>query len=709
VTRFLRTFARSGRDSDLWPIVILLLAVLVPAVCLLWFMGAAMRNERFAARQKLTELYRRQLFSSQTRLERYWKETATELENLARTAPAAAAFANCIQSGLVDSVAIFDGQGSILYPNTPAGFSPASGGLEMKWADANRLEYLRKDFIAAAGRYEALSNEATNVNAAARALQAQARCLMRAGRADAAIRLVNEVLSDGRYAQAADPQGRLIVANAELMVLELVTNNAPVFQSTVRRLQQRLMDYENPALAASQRLFLMKALKRLSPQIELPTLAAEELAAEVISSTERWPVPSGDSPEATGGTSPRKSDAASTTVSPPIPLDGLTSVVGELPALCVHRGALPDLWQFSTPNRRVWAFLRSDSLLTRLRPVLAPDTLLADAEITLLPPDADNAAAFLTLSAGASLPGWRLALALKDIRFFDTTAEHRTAVYLWTGITVVAAMAILTLLAIRLLHHQVAFARLKNDLAATVSHELKTPLSSMRVLVDTLLDAARIEEQPVREYLQLIARENDRLSRVIENFLTFSRMERKKHTFDFAAVPPRRVIDTATSAVRERFAAPSCRFEVQVEENLPLVRADPDALATALINLLDNACKYSEDIKHVLLRVSAESGRVLFLVRDNGIGIATREIRRIFHPFHQIDPRLSRRGSGCGLGLSIVQNIVKAHDGEISVDSSLGCGSTFIISLPVAQTVMHTPVLPTLDSSDREREKRRPA
>ena len=638
----LRTTARNGRDSDVWPVVLLLFAVLVPAVCLLWFMSAAMRNERFAARQKLADVYRGQLSSSRARLEQDWKETAAELENLARTTPASAAFAKCVQSGRVDSVVIFDEHGRVLYPNTPVPSASASGELELKWADANRLEYLSKDFTAAADRYDALSKKAANVNTAARALQAQARCLVQAGQLNAALRLIDEVLGRSPYAHAIDPQGRLIVANAELMALELMTNSAaPGFQSTAQRLQQRLMDYTNPVLAAPQRRFLMKELQRLSPQIELPTLDAELLAAEI---RKIEPTPAGDS---------------------------------------TLRPALrPALWQFTTANSRVLALVRSETLSARWRPIIGDNNLPADTEISLLPPEVDNASAFVTLPAAAQLPGWRLALSLKDPKFFETTTEHRTAVYLWTGVLVVAAMGILTLLAVRLLRRQMALAQLKNDLAATVSHELKTPLSSMRVLVDTLLDAEKIEERKAREYLQLIAQENERLSRVIQNFLTFSRMERKKHTFDFVAVSPPQVIEGVVNAVRERFGAPGCRFEVQVEDNIPDVMADPDALATALINLLDNADKYSEDIKHIVLRVRAENGKVIFSVRDNGTGIAPRETRRIFQPFHQADPRLSRKGSGCGLGLSIVQNIAKAHDGEVSVDSAPGCGSTFTLSLP---------------------------
>jgi len=682
---------RASQKSDVWPVVLVLFAVLAPAVCLLWFMAAAMRNERFAARQKLADVYRGQLSSSQARLEQHWRQTVTELERFSRTSPPSAAFARCVQSGVADSVIVFDEKGQVLYPDKPSASQSMSGDSESKWEEAGQLEYLRKDFIAAANRYDALAKEATNASVAARALQAEARCLVQAGRKDEATQLVNEMLGGERYDRAVDPQGRLIVANAELMVLELTTNHASsIFQSTAQRLKKRLMNYDNPVLAAPQRRFLMKELQTLSPNIEFPTLAAEELAAEVLGSTGHWPVPSGDSPDGTEGTSRKENNTAPTRTSLSVPRGESPSGAGESPALPIGRATLPGLWQFTTADRRVLALVRSEKLLANLRPVIGAENWPADAEITLLPPDAENAAAFVTLPAGASLPGWRLALSLKDQKFFDATTKHRAAVYLWTGVLVVAAMGVLTLLALRLLRRQSALARLKNDLAATVSHELKTPLSSMRVLVDTLLESDRIDEQTAREYLQLIAQENERLSRLIQNFLTFSRMERKKHAFHFAPVPARQVIDAAAEAVRERFDAPGCRFEVQIETGLPAVMADPDALATALINLLDNAWKYSGDIKHITLCARAENGNVVFSVRDNGVGIAPRETKKIFNPFHQVDQRLSRKGSGCGLGLSIVQFIVTAHHGSVSVESEPGRGSTFMISIPAASLVAGT-------------------
>jgi two-component system, OmpR family, phosphate regulon sensor histidine kinase PhoR len=181
------------------------------------------------------------------------------------------------------------------------------------------------------------------------------------------------------------------------------------------------------------------------------------------------------------------------------------------------------------------------------------------------------------------------------------------------------------------------------------------------------------------------------LGRLIQNFLAFSRMERKKYVFHFSLRPARQVIDAAVASMHGRLEAPGCRFDLQIDDNLPLVKVDPDALATALINLLENACKYSDENKHIVVQARVENGRVLFSVKDNGIGIAPRERKKIFQPFYQADPHLSRKGSGCGLGLSIVQFITTAHHGRVVVESCPGGGSTFTLCLPVAARAKTTP------------------
>jgi len=169
--RIRTTLARAGRDRDVWPVALVWLAVLVPTVCLLWFMSAAMRNERLAVREKLVEVYRAQLAASQTRLQQYWKKTAADLESLVATTPAPQAFAECVLSGMVDSIVIFDRHGQIGYPNAPSPVQSDRGEQERHWQEAERLEYLRHD-AEAAKQYDALARVATNAHLAARAFQA---------------------------------------------------------------------------------------------------------------------------------------------------------------------------------------------------------------------------------------------------------------------------------------------------------------------------------------------------------------------------------------------------------------------------------------------------------------------------------------------------------------------------------------------------------
>jgi signal transduction histidine kinase len=643
LNKLIRRLSRGSADNDVWPVLLVFVAVVIPAVFLLWFMTQAMRNERLAAQQKLTDAYRGLLSSAQSRLEENWTAKLAELDRLAQLTPASAAFARCVRSGIVDSVVIVNESGRITYPNVPSGPENRVSEQDPQWARASQFEYGRNDFVAAAQLYDQLARGKTNANLAARAWQAEIRCLAEAGEKEAAVQLIDRAFADHRFGQALDMQGRLIAANADLLSLELSPDpGSPAFQARAKRLAARLMDYDNPALASSQRRFLMRELKSLSPEFDIPMLAAEELAAQFAESH---------------------------------PAPGNKPVLGRSP--------FPDLWECASPNHRCLALIGTEKLLTSLVRMAIPRDLPPDAELSILPPGSESRSAFCLTPAGPRWPGWQLALSFRDQTLVAAAAEHRTALYLWTAVLVVAVVSILTLLAIRVLRQQTALARLKNGLAATVSHELKTPLASTRVLVDTLLDCEKMDENRVREYLKLVARENDRLGRLIHNFLAFSRMERKEHAFTFASVSAREIIDATAAVMHERFEAPGCQFDVQVGPNLPKVMADSDAMVTALINLLDNAWKYSEETKQITLGARADNGQVLFWVQDNGIGIAPHETGKIFRAFYQADRRLSSATGGCGLGLSIVEFIASAHHGRVSVESQPGRGSTFTLRIPV--------------------------
>ena len=632
----------AGRPSGSWLVLLLLLAVLVPSVCLLWFMNQAVQNEGLAVRQKLADAYRVNLSLVQNQLEIFWRQTGEALDAEADHLSPPALFAKQVRAGLADAVICFDAAGNVAYPSLVLAPRPEEPGVA--WAEAEGLE--SRSPAEAAVAFARLVEQATNADVAARALQAQARCLVKAGKKDEAISVLIGPLEEDRYRHATDAQGRLLVPNAELMAVELLKDSAPDrARAQLERLKERLLDYEDPGLSAPQRRFLMRELVKLFPDAALDKmLVAEDLAARCL---EAGPIRPGE------------------------------------PAL--RPTALPGVWQLASTRGRGVTLHQTEALLDRMRAVTASQLLPTDVRLELVPPGKESERFFLSLPAGASLPGWRLALSLNDPRLFDTAADQRIASYVWIGILVFATVIVLAALALRLVRRQMALTQLRNDLVANVTHELKTPLSSMRLLVDTLLNTQPLHEQTAREYLQLIAQENLRLSRLIDNFLTFSRMERNKYAFGFKEVPATAIVEGAITAVRERFNAPGCQFETHISPDLPSVVADADALVTALVNLLDNAYKYSGEEKQITLSASAENGRVSFAVKDNGIGLSPRDTKRIFKRFFQVDQRLSRSGGGCGLGLSIVKFIVTAHHGNVRVESRPGRGSTFIISLPRAE------------------------
>jgi len=306
--------------------------------------------------------------------------------------------------------------------------------------------------------------------------------------------------------------------------------------------------------------------------------------------------------------------------------------------------------------------------------------------VDLVPPGHEVGESLISLAAGPSLPGCRLALALQDQQLYEAATNQKVRVYLWVGGLVVALAAAMAVLALGLIRRQAALTQLRNDLVANVTHELKTPLASTRLLVETLLNSEKLEEKTAREYLHLIAQENLRLSRLIDNFLTFSRIQRNKYTFDFKEVPAASIAETAVAAMRERFNTPGCHFDARIPADLPQVQADADAMVTALLNLLDNAYKYSGEAKEIALTVSTGNGSVTFSVVDNGIGLSPRDAERVFNRFFQVNEHLSRSSGGAGLGLSIVQFVVNAHGGTVQVQSELDRGSAFIVTLPIVNS-----------------------
>ena len=239
----------------------------------------------------------------------------------------------------------------------------------------------------------------------------------------------------------------------------------------------------------------------------------------------------------------------------------------------------------------------------------------------------------------------------------------------------------LALLAAFMAHRELRLAKLRTDLAASVAHELRTPLAGQRLLLESLMERGDLPQHQQAEYIGMAFRENKRLSRLAEEFLTFSRLERGVLVLEEESVAVTEVVTHAVDSLREKWADPECRLTIAIDDDLPLVCADSEALTTVLRNLLENAWKYSERPRVIEVLGRKESGGVLFTVRDNGVGIPSRDRERIFRQFYRVDQGLSRSREGLGLGLSIVKRLVSAMGGRIEVDSEKGAGSEFRIWL----------------------------
>ncbi|MDX1563886.1 MAG: ATP-binding protein [Phycisphaeraceae bacterium] len=224
---------------------------------------------------------------------------------------------------------------------------------------------------------------------------------------------------------------------------------------------------------------------------------------------------------------------------------------------------------------------------------------------------------------------------------------------------------------------------IRSDFVTNASHEIKTPVSAIKAAAETLIDAHEQDESAVKQFLPIIARQADRLGAIIEDLLTLTRMERDEGEPIEAergrvADLLRAVTETCQAGAREKNITlqTDCPDDLSLRFNAPL-------LEQALVNLLDNAVKYSPSQATVFLKAHIDAGHVVLSVRDEGPGIGPEHLNRIFERFYRTDKARSRELGGTGLGLSIVKHIALAHGGHVSVDSVPGHGSTFRIHLPV--------------------------
>ena len=237
---------------------------------------------------------------------------------------------------------------------------------------------------------------------------------------------------------------------------------------------------------------------------------------------------------------------------------------------------------------------------------------------------------------------------------------------------------------VRIVRRELEIARLRADFVSTVSHEFRSPLTGIRQLGGMLLDGRVTDPAKQQGYFRMIVQESDRLARLVENILDFSRLEEGRREYRFEPLDPTPWLRKLAADFGAEIAVNGAAVEADIPDGLPAMSADREALASAVRNLLDNAVKYSPGAKTVWLDAAADGGEIRIAIRDKGVGISDQDRKHIFDRFYRADGEISKRIKGAGLGLSLVRYIVTAHGGTVECQSAVGEGSTFNIRLPVA-------------------------
>jgi signal transduction histidine kinase len=239
-------------------------------------------------------------------------------------------------------------------------------------------------------------------------------------------------------------------------------------------------------------------------------------------------------------------------------------------------------------------------------------------------------------------------------------------------------------LLLRDVNRDLRMTEVRSQFVASVSHELKTPLTAIRMFAETLSMGRWRDEQTKSEYLETIVNESERLARLVDNVLDFSKIEQGKKIY---RPRPMRLEDAAGSAVRAMqfpLAQQGFHLQLSVDPDLPEIDADSDAIQQAILNLLTNAMKYSGDAREIDLRLAARNGDAVIQVADHGLGMEPEEQKHIFEKFYRAPSHEHHLIAGTGLGLTLVAHIARAHGGRVEVESAPGAGSTFSILLPLA-------------------------
>jgi len=355
--------------------------------------------------------------------------------------------------------------------------------------------------------------------------------------------------------------------------------------------------------------------------------------------------------------------------------------------IVVNRRLLGNMgWGYLVTDFRLFLETEADSLIRVIDPgsrIGFEVTDDSDRVIYLKKGDQSNRA--LEFAFPEDLPRWNLLLTEKPAGFLAALITSGRGLYLSVFILIMSLMVLGLVFTIFTLNQELRLNKLKSEFISNVSHELKSPLTSIRQMSE-MLDQDRVTlKARQKEYYANMVEQSEHLSHLIDNILDFSRMEDERKKYRFEEEDVDLLLGRFIESARERITDASFRITYTHPDSAPSVRIDRDAMLQVFYNLVDNAVKYSGTSERVDVMLQYDESEMRISVKDYGIGIPKKDQEKIFERFYRCEEAHTQGIKGCGIGLTIVRRIIEAHEGRLTLESSPGEGSTFTVVLPITE------------------------
>ena len=693
-------------------IIIFILTIFLPALTLSVFGIRAIRNERFRLAKQEENEGRRAARFIKAHVQSKFEEITVVLEGMGRN-PSFIAKAHAAIHELVDKRFAADpliGQAILLYRNEEASFplllippdlrsadSPKAGdaSLAARIRTAEVREFVNKNFLAAAALYRELYNLASGRNLKAEMLNGQARCLQKGGGYTDAIRVYARIESE--YFDCLTPSRLPLGLLARLQTVECYERSGDSHGAAKHALDAYRELLKKPSTLSEDQ---FKTYTSLAGEA-IDTVLAGRKGAQVsdeyrkeYADLKKLQSDRMKELEAVGllrkEVIPELARRLSQTEAySPNPYRFSRVVEGRDVLLLAAR--IPDRTGEGTAGM-FGVELNNDYLREGVLPEAVGSAQLNDGVVVVFADLAGrplsgekNTSTALPLATeyfNDNFPPWKIELFQAPVKGLEIL-DIRRNFYFWTILTLIVVLSFGAFLIARTIAHEMEVLKIKSDFVSSVSHEFKTPLTSIKALMERLVDGKVRDAGKMDQYFSIIAHDTDKLTRLVNNLLSFSKIEEGKQDYVFSDTDILRLATEQVESFKKEQIQPGPDIRLEIADEIPTVWADADALSRALANLLSNAVKFTPPGKTIRVGLSSDRENVLLEVEDEGIGIHPDEVGKVFEKFFQGKNALDQSAKGTGLGLTLVKHIVEAHGGRILVESRLGRGSKFSMIFPI--------------------------